>query len=123
MSAYIYKIVSPNGQIYIGSTTMSIAKRFTRHRSRARCDNDRKSKLYACMREIGPNLFTIELMHEVPAATRLQAEAECIRSLNSHVSGLNSQVPGGRTQAERREQTLMRRRLLRAPPQPEAMQA
>jgi group I intron endonuclease len=85
---YIYKLVSPNGKIYIGQTNDFDLRMYGHKRASERIDN----KLYKCVRKYGWDTFTKEILAEVYG--KQNADAMEI-SLISHYksasrSGLNT---------------------------------
>ena len=101
MEAHIYRIIARDGRAYVGSTTEKIERRFQKHLSRARRSEHPPSRLHRAMKEAAFEGFTVELLSTVPIGERLSAEAHHIRSLKTTINGLNQQIPGGRTAAER----------------------
>ena len=61
MIGYIYKIINPNGKIYVGQTIQSNAKmRWYSHQADAR--NGKKTHLYDSMRKYGVENFLWEVI-------------------------------------------------------------
>lgn len=72
--------------IYIGSTTQSLVKRFSEHKRELNKTKIRKYKLYDKFRELGIDNFYIELVQEVNCENReqlLKIEGECIRKMGT----------------------------------------
>ena len=62
----IYKIVNTvNDDIYIGSTTLTLKRRFARHIYEMKILKDSNKMLFKLMREIGSENFSIELIEDV----------------------------------------------------------
>jgi len=56
----IYKICNTiNDDVYVGSTTQSLSKRFSRHKESSKQSTKCNYKLYQTMNEIGPNNFLL----------------------------------------------------------------
>ena len=93
--ATIYLISGPNpDHRYVGCTTQSINERFIKHKSRAKKDDFRHSKLCLAMREHGAEAFTIEALKTVPFALRAQEEAIAIATRGLiGPNGLNLRLP------------------------------
>ena len=93
--ATIYLIKGPNpGHRYVGCTTQSIQERFIKHKSRAKKDDFRHSKLCLAMREHGAEAFSIEALKRVPYVLRAQEEAIAIAVRGTiGPNGLNLRLP------------------------------
>ena len=86
-----------NDDIYIGSTTQPLSKRFYEHKKKK---NDKKQNyfVYQKMAELGVDNFYIELIEDYPCENKehlLKREGEWIR----HLATLNQKV-AGRTRSE-----------------------
>jgi hypothetical protein len=90
----IYKIVNDvNDQVYIGSTTQALIKRFRCHCSNAKNSIFATSYFYDKMREIGIQHFRIELIKLYPCASKEKLETEEFRvsqEMDSVRNGYNS---------------------------------
>lgn len=94
----IYRIDNlDNGNFYIGQTRMTLSKRFTDHKSEARRGQVMVT-LYNAMRKYGVDMFTIEDVEVLQAATK----EELVRLLNDreiyYISTLKppyNEAPGG----------------------------
>ena len=113
--ATIYKITSPDGRGYIGSTTLSLEKRMTNHRSDARLGKG-NCRLYQAMRAGDPYLFTIEAIADVALDVRYQVEGLTILlyRTNTPEGGFNQQVPGRTLRTQRRAYRLAHPEIFRA---------
>ena len=98
-AATIYKITSPDGRLYIGSTRLPLNIRMSNHRSDARLGKHPNVKLYQAMRASDPYLFTIEAICDVDLPNRYRTEGEHVLRLRTHIEGFNSLIPG-RTRSE-----------------------
>ena len=79
--------------VYIGSTTQPLSKRFEKHRSNCKSEDKKNRKLYHKMNEIGVEQFYIELIEKVECediSELRQKEGEWIRKIGS----LNYQIAG-----------------------------
>jgi len=88
-----------NDDVYVGSTTISLAKRMAKHRWS--CKNQPHRKLYEHMGELGIDNFYIELIEDCPCDNKEhlnKKEGEWIRQMGT----LNS-IIAGRSQKEWRE--------------------
>ena len=65
-----------NDDVYVGSTTISLAKRMAKHRWS--CKNQPHRKLYELMGELGIDNFYIELIEDCPCDNK---EHHCLFSL------------------------------------------
>jgi hypothetical protein len=98
----IYKIVnSDTDDIYIGSTKMTLKKRFEKHLGAL--SNSKKSnfKIYKLMKELGSNKFKIVLLEDVMVKTKeelLDKENYFIKTLNP---SLNMRSSFGRDKIKR----------------------
>ena len=90
---FIYKISNASAsQVYIGSTTETLRRRMTRHRSKAKVFGSRK--LYAAMSQSDD--WRIELVMDLGTVTKaelLNAELRFITAYNSIEQGLNTRLP------------------------------
>ena len=89
-TAIIYMIRGPLPEHrYVGCTGQSINERFIKHKSRAKMDESRNSKLCKAMREHG-----VEALRTVPYAVRAQEEAISI-TVRGVIgpNGLNQRLP------------------------------
>lgn len=86
----VYKIVnSDDALLYVGSTTQTLSKRMSTHRSTAKAD---ERKLYRHMRNIGIHKFQILLLEETGPITRDELRAlehKYICELDTVKNGLN----------------------------------
>lgn len=83
-----------NENLYIGSTTQSLAKRFSAHRLDA---DVFIGKLYNAMTEIGKDKFYIELLEDYPCERREQLaarEGQLIREYDTYKNGYNGLIAG-----------------------------
>ena len=63
----IYSIKNTlNDEIYIGSTTVSLSQRMTKHRASLKCEKRGKCLLYQRMKELGVDNFYITLVEKYP---------------------------------------------------------
>ena len=95
-----------NDKVYIGSTTQSLAKRFSAHKGQINANKTRNRPLYIAMRELGVTNFYIELIELYPCTCKdeLHArEGHYIRQYDSFNNGYN-RVINGRTQKEYRKE-------------------
>jgi group I intron endonuclease len=91
MSVYgcIYEIVNKvNGKIYIGQTTMSLAKRWVCHKSCAK-HRSAYSILHKAIRKYGPENFTIEIV------TTASSKEELDRLEQTYIEGFGGIGPNG----------------------------
>lgn len=73
----VYMIVNDaNSMIYVGSTTQSLAKRFSVHRSNAKTNREPGNRLHNAMRSYGENRFRIVLIETVSCASKVELERE-----------------------------------------------
>ena len=83
-----------NDMVYIGSTTQSLSKRFSKHK----CDSKRRTlPLYNAMNELDISNFYIELVEEYPCDNREQLcakEGYYIREFDSYNNGYNGKIEG-----------------------------
>ena len=89
-TGYIYKITSPVGKIYIGSTTTSIEQRFKEHQ-----DSKDNSPLHRDM-QTGDDTWTIEVVDTIEFVDEqelLIAEATHIMGHDSITRGYNTKFP------------------------------
>ena len=98
--AKIYKVLnSVDDEIYVGSTTQTLAKRMGKHRRNA---TQRNTKLYQHMNDIGIDNFYIELIETYPCNSTDELhkkEGEWIRRM-----GTLNQIVAGRTPQQYREE-------------------
>lgn len=67
----IYKIFNvKTDDIYIGSTIQTLKDRFKAHKSNAKLNKN--GLLYDCMRDIGIDAFSIELIEEIDISNKKQ---------------------------------------------------
>lgn len=101
----IYSIKNTlNDKIYIGSTTVSLSQRMTKHRTSMKCERRGGCLLYQQMRELGVDNFYITLIEKYPCndIEELRAkEGEWIDKIGT----LNMKV-AGRTPAQYRKDTV-----------------
>lgn len=105
----IYKIVSINGEgkYYIGSTTLSLQKRFSLHKSRYKRWKMGKTtwiSLFDLFEESGVDNYKIELIEDYPCKTKQELyrrEGELIREM----TGCVNICIAGRTKDEYRAET------------------
>lgn len=89
--AHIYKLVFPNGKIYIGQTTVEPRIRFNRHRTASRAGSD--IRLYRAWRKYGDPI--LEVLYEVPDEDRFDCEIfEIARHKSTGVNGYNATKGG-----------------------------
>ena len=92
---------SENDEVYIGSTTQPLSKRFYKHKFNFADTKYARMKLYQEMEKLGSEKFYIELIEHYPCTSKEELnkrEGEYIRQLGT----LNEKV-SGRTQAEYKE--------------------
>lgn len=83
-----------NDKVYIGSTTRTLSRRMTEHRSRAR--NGDTDPIYQSMREVGVEVFYIELVEEFPCQNKEQLTARegyWVRQMDTYQNGFNGNIP------------------------------
>jgi len=83
-----------NDMVYIGSTTQSLSKRFSKHKWDC---NRRTSPLYNAMNELYFGNFYIELVEEYPCDNKEQLcakEGYYIRQFDSYNNGYNGRIEG-----------------------------
>lgn len=89
-----------NDKVYVGSTTQSLAKRFSKHRGDTTKQSVERKKarlLHKTMGELGVDNFYIELIENYPCESKEQLRARegyFIREFNSCISGYNCNVAG-----------------------------
>ena len=112
----IYKILNTvNNDCYIGSTCQKLCQRMAKHRSNMNAKNKQHFKLYQLMREIGSDIFYIELIKEYPCDNKDQlraVEGEYIRqmgTLNNRVEARTKQEYVNDTKEHKREYDKQRR--------------
>lgn len=93
----IYKIVNDiNDKVYVGSTCLSLEKRFETHKNIMNNKTVRNRALYQEMRQLGSKHFHIELIEEVcPCNSKSELrsrEGYWIRKLDAHINGYNKQI-------------------------------
>jgi len=110
----IYQILNHiNDDIYVGSTTQSLSKRFSWHKGDSTKEKKQNYKLYRAMKEIGSENFYIELIENYPCNTKeelIAREQYYIRERGT----LNSLIPGrnlAEYKIECRDQILQNKRL------------
>ena len=90
----IYKIVNNvNDEVYVGSTTQTLAKRFSVHKNDSKKKSKNLAPLYQLMNEIGSENFCISLIKEYPCTTKTELcleEGKYIRDIGT----LNQQIAG-----------------------------
>jgi hypothetical protein len=93
MKGFVYKIVNDvNDNIYIGSTTQTLAQRMGGHRRMSKQVKYKTSKIYQAFDEIGVDHFNIILIEEVdvPDKQHLKmVEDNCITQFDSKLNGYN----------------------------------
>lgn len=91
MNYYIYKIVNTvNDKIYIGQTTESLEKRFSRHIGYQLKDKNYNSKIHRAMLKYGIDKFSIHLIEEVNNQDELnKREYYWIHKLDTIKNGYN----------------------------------
>ena len=94
----IYKIVNNvNDEVYVGSTTQTLAKRFSVHKDDSKRESKNSALLYQVMNEIGIENFCISLIKEYPCTTKTELcleEGKYIReigTLNQRIAGRTNQ--------------------------------
>lgn len=95
-----------NNKVYIGSTTQSLAKRFSYHKASMNSKDKQHYKLYQAMHELGIESFYIELIEHYPCQTKEQLcaqEGSFIRERNSYNDGYNGRREGQDKKEARRE--------------------
>ena len=90
----IYKILNTiNDEVYVGSTTQSLAKRMSWHRNSLNSKRSKKQVLYQYMKEYGVDNFYIELVECFSCKSKEELLAReghwirCVGTLNCRVSG------------------------------------
>ena len=79
--------------IYVGSTTQALSKRFAKHRGDSKKEKHQNRMLYTKMNEVGLEHFYIELIEKYECCSKeelQQKEGEWIRkisTLNHHIAG------------------------------------
>ena len=69
----IYKMFNTfNDDIYVGSTAETLHKRFTRHKSIYKREQNRHTRIYQAIKDIGFDNFYIELIEEYSCKTRIE---------------------------------------------------
>ena len=72
----IYQILNNiNDEVYVGSTTQPLCKRLYTHKSNSKGRVECKAPLYELMREIGKDIFYIELIELYPCNNREELRA------------------------------------------------
>ena len=90
-----------NDMVYVGSTTQSLSKRFSKHKSDCK---SKTSPLWNTMNELDITNFYIELVEEYPCDNKEQLcakEGYYIREFDSYNNGYNGKIEG-RSQKEYR---------------------
>ena len=85
-----------NPKVYVGSTTTSLAKRWSLHKTAAHTERFMGCKLYRAMAEIGLEHFFIEALEPFPCDSKYDLQARkafWIRAKDSTHSGYNSNMP------------------------------
>jgi hypothetical protein len=85
----IYKISIGEEMVYIGSTTMPLAQRWSQHKSDARAERNNCS-LHSQMRELGESAFSMELFEDWPWGGLRAREGDLIRHFQPR---LNKNIP------------------------------
>ncbi len=84
-------------RVYIGSTTRTLGDRFSNHKSKAKSQKYKNTKLYDAFEELGVDKFYIERLEEYPC-NDIQAlvarEGYYIRMYDSVNDGLNGKLSG-----------------------------
>ena len=83
-----------NDMVYVGSTTQSLSKRFSRHKASMKC---KKYQLYEAFEELGIENFYIELLENYKCSCKDELhkrEGEYIRKFDSYKNGLNMVIAG-----------------------------
>ena len=88
-----------NDFVYIGSTTQSLSKRFSKHKEIVNYNINRKChyKIYEAFNELGIENFYIELLELYPCSYKnelCRKEGEYIRKFDSYNNGYNMQIAG-----------------------------
>ena len=99
---------SIDGEVYVGSTTQPLSKRFFWHKEGMRAERSKNYKLYQKMREVGEENCYIELIELYPCSSKEELrkrEGELIREKGT----LNERV-AGRTKKEHYVGTIERQR-------------
>lgn len=107
-----------NDLLYIGSTTIALCKRMTRHRCDSRKDRCKSTKFYRALAELGSEHFFIELLEKYPCETIEELkryEGEMIRKFDTIRNGYNT-VIAGRNSAEYRAEEKEKLKAKRAGP-------
>ena len=86
----IYKISSPTGKIYIGSS-VNIERRFTNYKY-LQCQQ--QPKIYNSLKKHGPENHIYEILEECKVDKLIIRETYWIEKFNSIKDGLNIQLPG-----------------------------
>ena len=94
----IYKILNTiTDDVYVGSTCVSLDKRFAKHKSLINCKKSYNYQLYQKMRELGSDVFYIKLIQEAPSDNKAElraVEGKYIRelgTLNNKIAGRNKE--------------------------------
>jgi hypothetical protein len=86
-----------NDKVYIGSTTQTLSKRFSWHKSSINKSRSKNYPLYIEMKHIGVEKFYIELLEEYPCSNIEQLhkrEGHLIRQYDSFNNGYNGRIEG-----------------------------
>ena len=91
-----------NDLVYVGSTTQSLSKRFSWHKSNRNCKKNKKYIIYQSFDELGIENFYIEIVELYPCSCKeelCKREGQYIRKFDSYKNGYNMRI-AGRTQKE-----------------------
>ena len=100
----IYQILNNvNDDVYVGSTTQPLCKRLYKHKSNSEKLVECKAPLYELMREIGKDIFYVELIELYPCNNREELRAR--EGYYIRERGSLNKVITGRTQQEWRNTT------------------
>jgi len=88
-----------NDLVYIGSTTQSLSKRFSKHKEIIKYNHKRKCnyEIYKAFEELGNENFYIELVELFPCSCKEELhkkEGEYIRQFDSYNNGFNMRIAG-----------------------------
>lgn len=86
----IYKITSPSGKIYIGSS-INIERRLLNYKY-LQCKQ--QPKLFNSLKKYGPGNHHFEVIEECKVEELISREKYWVENLNSIKTGLNLQIPG-----------------------------
>lgn len=94
MTCGIYKLIAPNGKIYIGQS-LKIEQRWADHKRRAKNKFTKSSfKLYNSIRKYGWEFFTKEIIEQCPPELLNGREIYYINLFDSFKHGLNGREGG-----------------------------